>query len=425
MRNNSEHLRKTKVVLLTRADTFVRAFQGKLEEPFELVVTHTVEETKAQFLGTRYSNAVIVLAADISRTEKQKGFEILEEYKSYILVPVLLATFSGLSLYDEELLEQGKVMDVLQLPMANVLMNRRLNNAVKANDSATFAEIEQMLKVLPSNIYLKDVEGRYVFATHYWHHLDHANDPSWTIRGKTDLDIRKDRENALLAMEQDKQILENDKGTSYLIEIALDGKQEFYNVIKEPIHDENGKVSGIMALINDVTEQELMRRKLERESYYDSLTGLLNRLSYDEYVQELKQRKEIPIGFLAADCNNLKFINDTYGHSMGNEYLRMCALVLREAIPEKYKVFRIGGDEFAAVFEDATLEEVQEYADKIEHIEDQFQVKNHKLSVAVGTSCWTSVSSRMEDSIDLADKEMYRNKKRMKESQAKEPRSGS
>ena len=52
-----------------------------------------------------------------------------------------------------------------------------------------------MLKQLPSNIYLKDAEGKYVFCTQYWHHLDKSGEKHWTIRGKTDLDIRKDKTN--------------------------------------------------------------------------------------------------------------------------------------------------------------------------------------------------------------------------------------
>lgn len=50
--------------------------------------------------------------------------------------------------------------------------------------------------MLPACIFLKDTEGRYVFSTQYWRHLNTGNDPNWTIRGKTDLEIRKDKDNA-------------------------------------------------------------------------------------------------------------------------------------------------------------------------------------------------------------------------------------
>ena len=78
---------------------------------------------------------------------------------------------------------------------------------------------KKILKEIPSNIFFKDTECRYVFSTHYWRHLQGADDPSWDIAGKTDLEIRKDKENAKLAMEQDREIIRTGKGTSYVIEI--------------------------------------------------------------------------------------------------------------------------------------------------------------------------------------------------------------
>ena len=88
------------------------------------------------------------------------------------------------------------------------------------------SKLEGILKLLPSNIYIKDREGRYLFATQYWHHLNmDSKDGHWSIAGKTDLEIRKDKENALLAMESDRRVIESDKGTSYVINIKLDNKQ--------------------------------------------------------------------------------------------------------------------------------------------------------------------------------------------------------
>lgn len=66
--------------------------------------------------------------------------------------------------------------------------------------------LEDILKNVPSNIFFKDVECRYIFATHYWRHLDiDEQDENWDIKGKTDLEIRKDKENAMYAYEMDKK----------------------------------------------------------------------------------------------------------------------------------------------------------------------------------------------------------------------------
>ncbi len=69
---------------------------------------------------------------------------------------------------------------------------KRIANAIRAKDSLSLNQLEKMLKQLPSCIFLKDTEGKYVFSTQIWHHLDTEGDPNWTIRSKTDLEIRKD-----------------------------------------------------------------------------------------------------------------------------------------------------------------------------------------------------------------------------------------
>ena len=80
--------------------------------------------------------------------------------------------------------------------------------------------VERILRELPSNIMFKDTECRYVFCTHYWRHIKIGDDPNWTIRGKTDLEVRKDTENARMAYEQDKRILATGKGHLCLSECA-------------------------------------------------------------------------------------------------------------------------------------------------------------------------------------------------------------
>ncbi|MBQ6122393.1 MAG: hypothetical protein IJI59_11720 [Clostridia bacterium] len=79
---------------------------------------------------------------------------------------------------------------------------KRIANAIRAKDSLSLNQLEKMLKQLPSCIFLKDTEGKYVFSTQIWHHLDTEGGPNWTIRGKTDLEIRKDKDNADKALYQ-------------------------------------------------------------------------------------------------------------------------------------------------------------------------------------------------------------------------------
>ena len=181
--------------------------------------------------------------------------------------------------------------DLITPPCDGKLLLKRMSNVIRAKDSATFYEIERMLQVLPSNIYLKDAEGKYIFATHYWHHLDMHGDPNWTIRGKTDPEIRKDKKNAIRAMESDRNILATGKGTRYVIEVNADGQREFLELIKEPVRDDDGEITGIVGLINNVTEQQILKLELEKRSKSDDLTTCMDAADMDMYENKKRIKK--------------------------------------------------------------------------------------------------------------------------------------
>lgn len=277
------------------------------------------------------------------------------------------------------------------------------------------SKLESILKLLPSNIYIKDKEGRYLFATQYWHHLDMGEDNGhWSIAGKTDLEVRKDKENALIAMESDKRVIESDKGTSYVLNINLDNKQEYFKVIKEPIHDDEGNVVGIVGLIYDVTEEETIRISLEKESLFDSLTGLRNRRAYDLYIEEVEKGENLPVSFIVVDCNDLKETNDTFGHLVGDELIRMTSVVLRDVLPERFQLFRTGGDEFVSILPGIDINQANKYAEEIIELEHSFRIRNNTLSLAIGTACWDNRDIDIRDIIKDADMAMYSNKEILK-----------
>lgn len=103
-----------------------------------------------------------------------------------------------------------------------------------------------------------------------------------------------------------------------------------------------------------IVANELQKRrlteKLIKKSYQDPLTGLNNRLAYDEMIEHLRgKRISIGVGFL--DINGLKWINDTLGHDMGNKAIQKVCLILKEHIEQQF-VYRISGDEFVVIWPD-------------------------------------------------------------------------
>ena len=246
---------------------------------------------------------------------------------------------------------------------------------------------KKILKEIPSNIFFKDTECRYVFSTHYWRHLQGADDPSWDIAGKTDLEIRKDKENAKLAMEQDREIIRTGKGTSYVIEINQDGVTEYLELIKNPVRDDDGNIIGIVGLINNVTEKVLLERKLEKYAHTDMLTGLIS-----------------------ADCDGLKKTNDTYGHAIGDELIRLTASLFRVTLPENAVMFRVGGDEFFLVLPNTTQEECKKYIDNMNEMSRALLLKGKPICVSFGSCEIPSPSLSFMQAMETADKRMYMEK---------------
>ncbi|WP_312651079.1 EAL domain-containing protein [Aminipila sp.] len=104
-----------------------------------------------------------------------------------------------------------------------------------------------------------------------------------------------------------------------------------------------------LGLVEDITEEMLRKTKMEFERDYDVLTSLLNRRAFQANVQQSFSNPEfVSIGAMVSiDLDNLKFINDTYGHDYGDEYIRSMANVLTVTCPNNSVISRQGGDEFA------------------------------------------------------------------------------
>ena len=394
---------------------------GKSEDVFRMLREITPNVISAQsardammLLKGSYDFTSVLIEYPAQLEGISKLLDLIERSNSYVhSAAVLLLSDTEHVDADSEYLG-GVAVDVLMLPVIKPVLVNRVRNAENLIGSVSFNEFAEMLKALPANIFLKDETGRYVFSSQTWHHLNTDGDPDWTIRGKTDLEIRKDKENAKLAMLADMEIIRSGKGTSYIIE-ENDGKQEFLQLIKEPLFYPDGRVRGIIALINDVTEQELMRRTLRERSIHDQLTGLYNRSYLDEYIAGLKEKKAYPVSIISADCDNLKKINDTYGHMIGDEYIRMCVSVMREALPEDCCMFRMGGDEFLAFVPGTTSEQAEQLIADAKQNAGSYRIRDNKLSISMGFATAEDADSSIVDCIKRSDADMYQDKLRHKE----------
>ena len=408
--------RRTILVAIEENDD-AKDFRAFLAKDYNLVFPGADEDAASMLVEQARSLSAAIVDVDMAKAD---DFRILRAAKADSFantVPVIIATLREPTDDDLRCLEMGAV-DFMTKPYRRASVKKRIENAIHVKSDQAFHEVETMLRQLPSNIFLKDAQGRYVFATHYWHHLEMGDDPNWTIRGKTDLEIRKDRDNAVKAMESDMAVVRSGQGTNYIIEVNVDGIQEFLELIKRPVFDLDGNVTGVIVLANDVTEKELLRRELDKRAHTDELTGLGNHRSFSEMLETIPQRIDFPIAVISADCDMLKVVNDSLGHLVGDEYIRMVAAEFQAAIPKGAHAFRTGGDEFMLFLPNTTKEQANEIVAAVQEKCEFFELKGRGSGVSCGTSVIKGPDDNLLAIMGEADNAMYANKKQRKQNRA-------
>jgi len=184
------------------------------------------------------------------------------------------------------------------------------------------------------------------------------------------------------------------------------------------------------ALMNLMAEVEQMRRELrvarerlenlERLADRDPLIPIANRRAFVREMtrnMSLAERYGTPSSVVYIDVNDFKEINDTYGHSAGDEALKHVANLLLSSVRESDIVGRLGGDEFGVILDRADQSMARE---KAEHLAQQitqspmnYQGRSVPVHVAVGVYTFTGTED-VGHALAAADRDMYAQKKRMK-----------
>ena len=213
-----------------------------------------------------------------------------------------------------------------------------------------------------------------------------------------------------------------------------DAKMTFLDFIKDNLVEVLLAIIIIISLImfllikdikaeKKIIEDEELVNSLNRKVFVDALTSVRNKGAYSNYIQDLQSRidkgEEFNFAIGVFDCDDLKSINDRYGHDKGDIYLKTASRLICR-IFEHSPVFRIGGDEFAVIMEGSDFNNKDELVRRFNEAEEEISSKAEnsweEVHVAFGIAVHDPKNDdTVNDTARRADKIMYQNKKLGKE----------
>jgi diguanylate cyclase (GGDEF)-like protein/PAS domain S-box-containing protein len=194
---------------------------------------------------------------------------------------------------------------------------------------------------------------------------------------------------------------------------------EFLNELQlSPVHNEEGDLTHLVGIQNDVTELIESRERLARQAHYDALTKVANRYHFIDllnYSLKLARRQSQKVAVIYLDMDDLKQVNDTLGHHGGDMLLKHTAERIGSAVRETDLIGRLGGDEFALFCTGYSNDD--EVEGLIKRIFTSLSVplrlegREFVVTVSAGYSMFPNDAGDSQELLRLADLAMYSAKK--------------
>ena len=191
--------------------------------------------------------------------------------------------------------------------------------------------------------------------------------------------------------------------------LSAQGKEKWVREQGKCGRDALGR-SIIEGFIIDITCQKQAEQQMAYLSFHDVLTGLYNRVFFQEELCRMDTERQLPLSIVMVDLNGLKLVNDAFGHHQGDELLRSTADILRRCCRREDVISRWGGDEFVILMPKTTNETAMQVCQRIKQAAGYFSHSFLQLGISVGVATKDSIGQEVNDVYHEAESSMYRNK---------------
>jgi diguanylate cyclase (GGDEF)-like protein/PAS domain S-box-containing protein len=199
---------------------------------------------------------------------------------------------------------------------------------------------------------------------------------------------------------------------------ANGGAERSVEISVSPLRHEGGDIAGAVMVLHDTSELRGLTRQMTYQASHDALTGLVNRREFERRLQEAldsARAGDVTHALAYLDLDRFKVVNDTCGHTAGDNMLREVASLIKDAVRDSDTVGRIGGDEFALLLVGCPLEKGRQIADDVVRSVGDYRFvwkdKIFNIGVSLGLVEIGRDGGALEDILGSADSACYVAKK--------------
>jgi diguanylate cyclase (GGDEF)-like protein/PAS domain S-box-containing protein len=278
------------------------------------------------------------------------------------------------------------------------------------------------LDAMGESVITVDAEGRIDYVNHSAENL--LSQRFDQVMGKSFSEV------ASLVDETDRRMLEDpvrkalatggrvSMGRRAVLVPAGSGPERSVEISVTPLRLEGKEILGLVLVLHDTSELRGLTRQMTYQASHDPLTGLVNRREFERRLQEAMdsaQTGNVGHALCFLDLDRFKTVNDTCGHTAGDNMLREVATLIKEAVRDSDTAGRIGGDEFALLLVGCPLDKARQIADDVVRSVNDYRFvwkdKIFNIGVSIGLVEIGRGGSTIEDIMNAADSACYVAKK--------------
>lgn len=201
---------------------------------------------------------------------------------------------------------------------------------------------------------------------------------------------------------------------NHTVLISRDGHEVAIEDSAAPIRDREGNIIGVVMVFHDVSNARTLAKQLSWQATHDTLTGLFNRLEFEIRLKLAiadARSNECEHALLYIDLDQFKVVNDTCGHTAGDELLKQVTTLIRRKVRENDTLARLGGDEFGLLLLNCGTEKASRIGEEIRDILHDYrfswQDRSFTIGASIGVVDIVASSGQFVDVLSKADMACY------------------